>query len=141
MGFNEIKRLIWRDFFEYFFYITIVASIWQRFWMQDMLAVRDIYAIAVIALLTSLANIFFYAKKELRISRLIIRHTISLVVGIIIVLSVAHFMGWILLREPRHVMAFVAMTLAVYMIDVAVDFFHTKAMTDEINKKIEESNE
>jgi len=140
MDFDEIKKEMSEGFFVNFFYIMVIANTFQHFFGVGLLAPRDIYAIIVLSGLISLVDLTFYSKRELRRLELIIRHIISLFLGIAVVLSVASFMGWMLWSDPISVIAYLIMAVIGFIVSVTIDFFKTKVKTDEMTKKIKELN-
>jgi len=140
MSFDEIKKQISDSFFVNFFLIVIAMGIYLRFMGYDIMAVNNIFTVAVMSGLTGTSELVLYSKKELRRSELLVRHIICVLLGAVIVLSIAFYSGWISWNEPTLVIIFIGMVIVIHIISVATDFFQTKKKTDEITKKIGERN-
>jgi len=140
MSLDEISKRILDNFFSNFFCITITMGIYRLLMGFDFVTVSSIFAVAVMSALTGSAELVLYSKKELHRLELFVRHIICVLVGIVIVLSIAIFMGWISWNQPRLVLAFAGMVVIVHVIVMAIDFYRTKLKTTEMMKKIRELN-
>jgi len=140
MSFSEVKKKMIENVLLNFFLITIAMGIYLRVVGNDFMAVNSIFAVAIMSVLTGSAELVLYSKKELRRLELLVRHIICLVLGIVIVLSIAILTGWISWSEPIFVAAFAGMVVVVHVMSTAIDFYRTKLKTDEITKKIREMN-
>jgi len=140
MSFSEIKKEMFGTFFLAFFGITIMMSIYIRFTGRDSIPISEIFAVAVLSGLTTLATLVLYSKKELRRLELLVRHAICLTLEVVIVLFFAVFRGWLSWNDPALIIVFVGMVTIVHIMALATDFYWTKVKADEMTKKISELN-
>lgn len=138
MSFDELKKQIPESYFLNFFLITIMMGLYLRIMGHDIMEVNNIFTIAIMAGLTGTTELVLYSRKELRRSKLIVRHVLCVLLGIVIVLAIAIFSGWITWTEPIFIIILVGMAVVIHIISVTIDFFQTKKKTDEIMKKISE---
>jgi len=141
MNFDELKKEMFASFFINFFYIMMIANLFQHYIGVGFLIPADVFAITIMAGLICLVDLALYSKRELRRAELVVRHLISLILGIAVVLGVARFMGWLSWDRPVTVIAFLSMALIGYVVSVVIDFFRTKHNAAEMTKKINELNQ
>jgi len=123
-----------------FFLITIAMGIYMRFIGHEFMPISNIFVVALMSGLTGSAELVLYSKRELRRSELLIRHIICLILGVVIVLSLAILSDWIPWNDPILIIAFVGMVIVIHVISVAIDYYRTKLKTDEMTNKIKELN-
>ena len=66
------------------------------------------------------------------------RHLIHLCLILGISLSVATYMKWINWRQPLSIVIYLLMFASVYLTVVVMEFYQTKLVADQLNKKLNE---
>jgi len=140
MSLNEIKNKALENILVNFFCITIMMGIYLCFMGRDYTEVNSIFAVAIMSILTGFSELVLYSKRELRRLELLVRHIINVILGVVIVLSIAIFMEWVSWNQPILLMAFAGMVMVVHIATRAIDFYRTKLKTDAMTKKIRELN-
>jgi len=141
MSFGEIKKRVLENIFINFFCITIMMGIYLHLIGREYTLTNSIFAVAMMSVLTGSVELVLYSKKELRRLEMLIRHVICLFLGTVVVLAISIFMEWLSWRDPILVIAFAGMVIIVHIMVIAIDFYRTKLITDEMTKKIREINE
>ena len=141
MSFGEIKKRVLENIFINFFCITIMMGIYLHLIGREYTLTNSIFAVAIMSVLTGSVELVLYSKKELRRLEMLIRHVICLFLGTVVVLAISIFMEWLSWRDPILVIAFAGMVIIVHIMVIAIDFYRTKLITDEMTKKIREINE
>ena len=134
-----VKEMI-SDFFLIFTFSILIGFTWLLIWGGNALSIQDIVASLVISLLCTLAGIVMYQSRGLKMRELLVRHIIHLLIMIIIVLSVASFRGWISWDAPITVIMLVGLLVGAYIIGLAIQYYQSDKLMDELNKKLKERN-
>jgi len=125
------------------FFIVFTCSIlswFAYFWLLgiDLAPIHDIVAILVASTLSSMAGIVLYSSRGLKRHELLVRHAAHLLVIMVIGLSIASYMGWLLWSEPMTVIWFVVLIVVVYITVLAITFYKSKKLMDQMNEKLKE---
>jgi len=138
MNYREMFKEIIDSFFVIFTISIMGMVVYLHLFGVDTAPLRDIVAVFITSVLTSLAGIVVYSKKELRRLGLIVRYLIHMVLVIGIVLVAASYMGWILWSAPITVIRFMGLIIAVFVTVHAVIFYQTMKLADTLNEKLKE---
>ena len=138
MDFKEIARNIFVNFFIVFTCIIFIMMIYLRILGLDSIPMRDIIAAAIIAALTSSAEIILHSNREPKRLEMFIRYALHLLAVTVIALSVSSYEGWFLWSEPIQIAVFVVLILSVYIMAVAVDYYRTKQLAEGLTEKLRE---
>jgi len=125
------------------FFVIFTCSILGMFVYMRLLGVEraplsDISGIFITCILTSLAGLVLYSKRELRRTEVIVRHAIHLLLIVVIALGVASHVGWILWDVPITVFRFLALIIGVYTSTLIITLYQSKKLADELNAKLQE---
>jgi len=136
------RKEFFMDIFDSFFVTFTVAAMGTTFYLHlfghQTARLVDIVAIFIISLLTSLAGLVFYSKKEPRRRGLIIRYLIHASLIFSIIFSAATYMGWIYWGALATVVPFAVLIIGIFVSVHGIIFLQTKLLADELNKKLEE---
>ena len=138
MDYKEMAREILESFFIIFTCTIMVSTIYVGMLGSDIVFTRDIFGTFVISVLTSLAGIVTYSKRELKRAETFFRHAIHFALIMIIGLGAATYMGWILWSIPITVFRFSGMIVGIYVSVYAIIFYQSKKLTDKMNEKLKE---
>jgi len=105
-----------------------------------VVSTMDIIAVFIMSILIYSATIVLCSGRALKRMELLVRHILRLLLIIVIVLSVATYMNWILWGEPATIILFVMFILAIYSIGMAVEFYESKKLMDKMNAKLRKRN-
>jgi hypothetical protein len=99
---------------------------------------RDIAAIFIVSVLTALTGFVLYTRRESKRPEMIIRLAIQLLLVLVITLSIASYMLWVLWSRSYTVIVFVSMVVVIFVSVHAIIYYQTKKLTDDLNKKLKE---
>jgi len=138
MDIKETAKDILDSFFIIFTCATLGMVIYVHILGLNFVPLRDIVACLVSSILTSLAGIILFSSKEPKRLEMLVRHCIHLFVIVIISLSVASYMGWILWSIPITVIRFMGLIIGIYITVHAIIFYESKKLANKLNEKLKE---
>ena len=138
MDIREFTKKMIAIFFITFTCIILAMTVYYHMNEIPFRFPRDIVAVFVITTLTTAAEFVLYSKKEPKKREMFIRHIIHLFAIIGITLSVAVHVRWVIWSVPITVINFMGLVIGIYLAVHAIDFYQSKKLTDELNKKIKE---
>jgi len=125
------------------FFVIFTCSILGMFVYLSLLGVEraplsDIFGVFITCVLTSLAGLVLYSKRELRRAEVILRHFVHLLLIVVIALGMASHIGWILWSVPITVARFLALIIGIYIATTIITLYQSKKLADELNEKLRE---
>jgi len=140
MDIKAFAKEVVNDFFVIYFCVMLGNIVWMRFWVIDSMSWHGMIAFFVMSLLISLTGFVMYSSKGLKRHKLLIRHTLHLLLIIVIYLFIGSYMGWIQWSEPIHLISLVGLIISIYVVVLAIRFYQSKKQMDEMNEMLKELN-
>ena len=139
MGFREIKQGMIRSFLIVFTCSMLAMSSFVMIFEGDAGYISDnIIGVLLLSILTTLAYLILYSKKELSKKHMLLRNTIHFVVVATIMLSGANVLGWVSLREPSQFIFFVCLFIGIYILVTIIELQQYKKLANQLNQKLQE---
>lgn len=133
----NIKDLL-RAMFHAYFVITTGTTVSMYvccllFRPNARLSLVDIGGILLVALVSDLSFLIFYAKKELNKRQMLFRFSIHIPLTVLILLIFATIFHWIDLKSVPQVVVFILLVLGVYAGVTAITFYHDRKIAAKLN--------
>jgi len=138
MGIKEIADRVFVNYFVIFFLIMAVLSVPSWFMGADTIRLNNVFSTMALSFLVVLTEFVFYSKKELTRLEWIVRHSICLVMVIVIVLLYLFFIGVVSFDNPSHIIENIVIIFIVYPISAVIDYFRAVKSTNQLAKKLKE---
>ena len=138
MNYKEMIREITESFFVIFTVAIIGNGILSHINGVELVPVRFVFDILLVSVLTSLAGVVLYSKRELNRGEMLFRHFLHFVLVLGIALAVATYMRWVQWSSPTNVIGFAIFIILIYATVHAVIFLQTKKLADKLNEKLKE---
>jgi len=139
MGLKEIVRRMLYSFFVIFSGSVLAMYAYLLIFSQDIEDVKTtITALLVMSILGDLTYFIFYSQKDLNREQMRVRYIMHLFATIVIMLSVATYMQWVLWSEPVQIVVFVGLVVTVYVVVVLVSEYQNKKLADRLTRILKE---
>jgi len=139
MGFREIKQGMIRSFIIVFTCSMLAMSSFIMIFEGDAAYISDnIIGVLLLSILTTLAYLILYSKKELSKKQMLLRNTIHFVVVATIMMSGANVLGWVSLREPSQFIFFVCLFIGIYILVTIIELQQYNKLANQLNQKLKE---
>ena len=138
MNYKEIAKDIIEVFFVIFAVTIVGNAVLAQLYGIESIQASIVFGILILSFVTSLANIVFYSRRELKRREMLFRYFIHFVLIFAIVLGFATYAGWIYWGMPITVIYFCIYIFIIYLTVHGVVFLQTKMLADQLNEKLKE---
>ncbi|MDR0796104.1 MAG: DUF3021 family protein [Tannerella sp.] len=135
---KEFVKELFDTFFIIFTCSILGLGVYMYLLGANFAFLRDIAAIFVISILTTLTGFIFYTKREPKRREMFIRHTLHLIAIMIIALIAASYLEWILWSVPITVIRFMGLIIGIWVSAHIIIFYQSKKLADDLNRKLKE---